>query len=94
MASAGRPRYEVQFARDALKAFDELPAKVRARVAPRIEALADEPRPHGVRKIAGCEDSYRIRIGDYRVVYEIHDARLVVLVIRVRHRRDAYRGDL
>lgn len=56
-----------------------------------IDALAEEPRPSGVRKIRGADDLYRIRVGDYRVVYQVKDDVLVVLIIRVRHRRDVYR---
>jgi mRNA interferase RelE/StbE len=51
--------------------------------------LADNPRPHGSLKLQG-EDLYRIRVGSYRVIYEIHDAQVLVLVVRIRHRKDAY----
>ena len=54
-----------------------------------IEAL--ESRPAGCKKLVGSEHTYRLRIGDYRVVYDIHDAMLIVLVVRIRHRRDVYR---
>jgi mRNA interferase RelE/StbE len=54
--------------------------------------LIQNPRPPGVLKMSGADNLWRIRIGDYRVVYEIHDERLIVLVLRVAHRKDVYRG--
>lgn len=64
---------------------------VIARVLPRIEALGNQPRPSGCTKLRGLAALWRIRIGDYRVVYSIDDSRRVVDIIAVRHRRDAYR---
>lgn len=63
----------------------------RRRVVERIERLAEEPRPRGCVKLAGGE-RYRVRQGRYRIVYEVRDAELVVLVVRVGDRRDVYRG--
>jgi mRNA interferase RelE/StbE len=58
-----------------------------------IDALADDPRPSGCKKLTGGADRYRIRAaGAYRIVYELHDDRLIVIVIRIGHRRDVYRG--
>jgi len=71
-----------------LKQF--IPA-VYTRIIKRIEQLATDPRPPGARKITDTADRYRIRIGDYRVIYQVEDDRLLILVIRVRHRREAYR---
>ena len=65
---------------------------VRKRLAPVIDRLADEPRPRGVAKLKGAEESYRLRVGGYRILYELYDDRLAVLVIRVGHRREVYRG--
>lgn len=61
------------------------------RIASAIDTLADDPTPYGCKKLVGSEHTYRIRVGDYRIVYEIQSAKLVVSVIRVRHRRDVYR---
>ena len=97
MATGGVPprRYRVATAIDvtpaAARARDALPADVRRRIGAKIDALADEPRPPRVRKLAGMRDTYRVRVGDYRVIYEIHDDVLLVLVIDVGHRRDVYR---
>jgi mRNA interferase RelE/StbE len=65
--------------------------KDRQRIVARILALADEPRPVGCEKLAGATDRYRIRVGRYRVVYSIVDDELLVLVVRVADRKEAYR---
>ena len=67
-----------------------LPREVLVRVDRAILALADAPRPSGSKKLKGSESTYRIRMGDYRVLYEIEDQALLVLVIRIRDRKDAY----
>ena len=56
-----------------------------------VDGLNGNPLPPGVRKLYGCHHTYRLRIGDYRIVYEIFDARLVIQIVRVRHRQDVYR---
>lgn len=63
----------------------------RERVVAAIGALADDPRPTGAEKLAGREAPYRIRVGDYHVVYSIEDNALIVWVVKVGHRRDVYR---
>ena len=83
-------KYSIEFSRRAERQIDCLEATLRVRVIKRIEALSDNLRPSGVQKLAGSEDDYRIRIGDFRVVYEIQGALLVVLVIKVAHRRQVY----
>jgi mRNA interferase RelE/StbE len=62
----------------------------RERIADASHGLADEPGPHGVKKLSG-RNAWRIRAGDYRVLYEIHDDRLVILVVDIGHRREIYR---
>ena len=83
--------YRVELTRAAARQVKRLPAEVRERILARLEALAEDPRPAGVRKLAGTEDGYRVRVGAYRVLYRVEDDRLVVLVVRVSHRREAYR---
>lgn len=61
-------------------------------LAPVIDRLTDEPRPPGVMALSGTNHGYRLRVGDYRILYEMHDARLVLIVIRIGHRREVYRG--
>jgi mRNA interferase RelE/StbE len=64
---------------------------LRARVAEKISALGTDPRPQGVKKLAHTERTYRVRVGDYRIVYEIADAERVVSISKIGHRRDVYR---
>jgi len=84
-------RYDIEFSARAYRQFGKLDVQTRTRLAPAIEALADEPRLAGVAVLVGGEGLYRIRVGAYRVVYAIEDQRLVVLVVKVGHRRDVYR---
>jgi mRNA interferase RelE/StbE len=63
---------------------------IRQRIANALAALSENPRPHGCIKLQGLE-AYRIRVGSYRIIYEIHDDHLLVLVVDVGHRRDVYR---
>lgn len=84
-------RYEVQISTAAEREFRKLPTDVAKRLKPAILALADNPRPQGVVKLAGEENAWRIRVGDYRVLYQIHDRALLVLVVEIAHRREAYR---
>lgn len=55
-----------------------------------IDSLEKNPRPHGVKKLAGAKDGYRVRVGDYRILYVIDDKKKIVTVYRIRHRKDVY----
>jgi len=83
--------YSVEIARRAIKSIARLPRKEQQWVRAAIDLLADNPRPPGGDAVAGEDSVYRVRVGDYRIVYEIIDARLVIHVVRVGHRRDVYR---
>ena len=83
-------KYAIEIRASALRGMKRFPKDVLIRVDARITSLADNPRPHGVSKLAGFQDRYRVRVGDCRVIYEIHDDVLLVLVVRVAHRREAY----
>jgi mRNA interferase RelE/StbE len=83
--------YEVTFARSARRELERLNRQLRSRIFRRIELLGSNPRPAGCRKLEGAEDLWRIRIGDYRVIYSVDDSRRLVDVSAVRHRSDAYR---
>ncbi len=83
--------YEVYLERAAENDLKRLPASTFDRIVPQIKTLSENPRPSGCRKIAGSKSDWRIRIGDYRVLYEMNDKTKVVRVMRVRHRRQAYR---
>ena len=83
--------YEVLIERTAERDLKSLPGALFDRIIPRIQALADIPRPSWCHKLAGSKNDWRIRIGDYRVLYEIDDARKRVRIFHVRHRREVYR---
>jgi mRNA interferase RelE/StbE len=82
--------YELLIKRSAAKELGALPTMYRRRIAARIQELSKEPRPSGVEKLSGAEQ-YRIRQGDYRVLYEIDDGKKTVTIVRIGHRRDVYR---
>jgi mRNA interferase RelE/StbE len=76
----------------AAKEIEDVPnRKDRRRIIERIRSLGDDPRPSGCQKLSG-QDKYRVRQGGYRIVYSIHDQSLVVQIVKVGHRKDAYRG--
>jgi len=83
--------YSLEIKRSAAKELAQLPAKDRGRVIARIQALAEDPRPVGAEKLSG-QERYRVRQGDYRILYEIEDAVLRIMVVKIGHRRDIYRG--
>ncbi|MEO6788557.1 MAG: type II toxin-antitoxin system RelE/ParE family toxin [Chthoniobacteraceae bacterium] len=82
--------YGVILPRSVRKTLDRLPDAVSARILDRLTELETNPRPADVKKLKG-RDAWRIRVGDYRVIYEIHDRELHILVITLGHRRDVYR---
>jgi mRNA interferase RelE/StbE len=83
--------YNLQFKPLALQQMEKLPRDMQRRVAAKIEGLRDDPFPTRCKKMAALPDTWRIRVGDYRVVYQVHRSVLVVLVLTVGHRRDVYR---
>jgi mRNA interferase RelE/StbE len=83
--------YAVAFSPSAEREFRKLARQIQRNFRPRIDALANQPRPTGAKKLKGRDDLWRIRVGDYRIVYEVQDRILVVLVVRVAHRREVYR---
>lgn len=83
--------YAVSVTPSAAKDIRALDEPIKRRVAKAIDALSSDPRPDGARKLKGTEDISRIRVGHYRILYQIADRQLLILVVRVRHRRDAYR---
>lgn len=83
-------RYRVDLTSKARRQLSVLPKDVQKRIDLRLLALAGNPRPAGVKKLQG-QDRYRIRVGDYRVIYQIQDEVLLVLVVEIAHRREAYR---
>jgi len=85
-------RYRIELARKAQKFFAKLPENIRQQIAVKIDSLETNPRPHGCKQLQGKKDLYRVRSGDYRIIYTIKDNQLLVLVVQIGHRRDVYRG--
>ncbi|MFC4755413.1 type II toxin-antitoxin system RelE family toxin [Dietzia aurantiaca] len=82
--------YRVEFTSAAARQVRKLPRPARDRVLEAIEDLGDDPRPHGAKKLVGERTAWRIRIGDYRVLYDVFDSELTVSVVRAAHRREVY----
>lgn len=82
--------YTVEFLPSAQRELATLPKDVQRRIANRIDALREDPRPPGSMQLQGVERLYRLRVGDYRVIYSIEGRRLVIVVVKVGHRRDVY----
>lgn len=83
--------YSLEIKRSAARELEQVPLKDRRRIVARIQALAHDPRPPGAEKLSG-QERYRIRQGDYRILYEIEHQILRVMVVKLGHRRDVYRS--
>jgi mRNA interferase RelE/StbE len=83
-------KYRIEFTKAAGRAFCNLEKAVQIQLQTDINQLASQPRPPGCKKLKGSPEMWRIRSGNYRVIYEIHDNKLVVLVVDVGHRKDIY----
>ena len=88
-AKGKKPEYTVLILPSAQKQLSKLPNSVASRIEDKILELEGDPRPPGCKKLRG-RDAWRIRIGDYRAIYEIHDGKLIVTVITIGHRREVY----
>ena len=84
-------KYAVRLDPRTWKGIERLPDDIRGRIVRRLKSLEEDPRPPGVAKLSGAEDLYRVRAGDWRIVYAVRDRELVVVVIRIGHRRKVYR---
>jgi mRNA interferase RelE/StbE len=85
--------YRVEVDPAARRDLAKLPARLQARILARVDELASDPRPSAARKLTDSADSYRLRVGDYRVLYRIRDNVLLVLVVAVAHRKHVYKRD-
>ena len=83
-------RYRIEVRPAAIRALRKLDPGIRPRIEGAIALLAEDPRPPASRPLTG-RPGYRVRVGDYRIIYTIHDDRLLVVVVTLGHRRDAYR---
>lgn len=84
--------YQIEWKKSALRELKRLDRKAVPRIIAAVDALSSDPLPSGATKLQGSQRSYRIRVGTYRVIYGLFESRLVVEIVRVRHRKDAYRG--
>ncbi len=84
--------YRIEIKPSALAELQRIPEKARGRIARKIDTLAANPRPARCEKLEGETDAYRIRSGDYRILYRIEDRSLVVHVVRIANRKDVYRN--
>ncbi len=85
------PRYGVGYESAAQKELAKLDKRIARRIATAVSALGANPRPAGCRRLVGYDNLWRIRVGDYRVIYTIMDTELIVLVLRIAHRSEVYR---
>jgi mRNA interferase RelE/StbE len=83
--------YRIEFTRQAERQFKALPRNIQTRLKSHIDRLIEDPRPSGAYKLSGKDDLYRIRVGDYRVIYAVQDKALLILVLKVGHRGNVYR---
>ena len=86
------PGYTVEFRPTAAKEFKKLPLEAKQRIEVQIEALRLDPRPPGAKTLQGGNGELRIRVGDYRVIYRVQDDKLIILVLKVGHRREVCRN--
>ena len=84
-------RHTIEFTVSALREFRSLEPKVQHRISAQIAELSESPFPAGVKKLQGEPNHWRIRVGDYRIVYRMEKHRLVIVVVRIGHRREVYR---
>ncbi|HEY5234144.1 MAG TPA: type II toxin-antitoxin system RelE/ParE family toxin [Verrucomicrobiae bacterium] len=83
--------FRIEWKKSTRKDLRKLPSSTTERIVEVVENLAENPFPHGVEKLSGSEHAYRIRLGDYRIVYEVVTESKLVEIQRVRHRKDVYR---
>ncbi|GIK58825.1 MAG: type II toxin-antitoxin system RelE/ParE family toxin [Chloroflexi bacterium] len=84
--------YQIEWKHSAQKELRKLPAEMIQKIMEAVDALSENSFPPGCRKLAGSDQTWRIRIGNYRVIYNVFSATLVIEIVRVAHRKDAYRN--
>lgn len=83
--------YSIEIKQSAKKELSQIPKAIAEKIVTKIKELSFNPRPNGYRKLAGTEHNYRIRVGDYRVVYAILDQQLIIQIIKLGHRKSIYK---
>ena len=84
-------KYRIEFSPTAESQFKKLPKEVQIRLKYRIDSLTENPFPRGVKKLSAEENFYRLRIGDYRIIYQVKGKALLVLILKLGHRKNVYR---
>jgi mRNA interferase RelE/StbE len=84
-------RYRIEFSLGAERQFKKFPKEVQIRLKHRIDILAGNPFPRGVKKLSAEENLYRLRIGDYRIIYQVQGRALLILILKLGHRKNVYR---
>jgi mRNA interferase RelE/StbE len=85
--------YKIEILKGALKQLKKLSPEIQERIQVKIDDLATEPRPNGVKKLKGKENAYRIRVGEYRVIYDIFDNILLINIVEIGHRSKVYKDE-
>lgn len=85
--------YKIDIKPSAQKALGKLPKTIAGSLIKKIKGLANDPYPSGFKKLSGIDNAYRVRSGDYRVIYRIFNAVLVVEVIKIGHRKNVYKNN-
>jgi len=83
--------YKLEFTESARRELRALDRQLQRRISTKVNELCDQPFPSGVKKLQGLQDHFRIRVGDYRVIYRVDGHRVVVVIVQIGHRRDVYR---
>ncbi len=84
-------KYRIEFSPTASSQFKKLTKEVQVRLKHRIDNLADNPFPRGVKKLSAEENFYRLRVGDYRIIYQVKGKVLLILILKIGHRKNVYR---
>ena len=84
-------QYEIEFTKEAEKNLKKLPSQIQCRISKAIEGLKTNPRPSGCKKLKAHSRTYRIRIGDYRVIYDVYDNEIKILILNTEKREDVYK---
>lgn len=84
-------KYTIEISKTAEKQLKKIPKEYQGRIVNSILSLGSNPYPYGCKKLSGFDDVYRVRIADYRIIYSVEDKRLVIIVLKLGHRKDIYR---
>ena len=83
--------YRIEWKTPALRELKRLDRQIFPLIVAAVDSLSLDPLPSGIRKLQGSQRMYRLRVGNYRVIYELYESHLIIVIVRVRHRKDAYR---